>query len=208
MAFFFPALLQCASNGADDACFFGKVVFPRRFSAVRPEIARDRHNIHSMYCFLRWAFPYARNFKLMKSNTPPKTKKRIPLVLRTDLIDRLLDKAQTLQQNPNNFVNLCVEGVLDAMDSPGDYKIPILDLYNQVKGKTLLTSKPVMAIVSAFYPEIGDMDEQVQKILMELVGKHEGRLTAEIFKSLRKLATRINMERVDNEREFKKITKQ
>jgi len=161
-----------------------------------------------MYCFLHWAFASARNFKLMTSNTPPKTKKRIPLVLRTDLIDRLLEKAQTLQQNPNNFVNLCVEGVLDAMDSPGDYKIPILDLYNQVKGKTLLTSKPVMAIVSAFYPEIGEMDEQVQKILMELVGRHEGRLTAEIFKSLRKLATRINMERVANEREFKKITKQ
>jgi predicted transposase YdaD len=97
---------------------------------------------------------------------------------------------------------------MGAMDSPGDYKIPILDLYNQVKGKTLLTSKPVMAIVSAFYPEIGEMDEQVQKILMELVGRHEGRLTAEIFKSLRKLATRINMEWVANEREFKKITKQ
>ena len=71
----------------------------------------------------------------------PKGRKRVPLVLRVDLIDRVINKAQTLQQNPNNFVNLCVEGVLDAMDASGDYKIPILELYNQVKGKTFLTSK-------------------------------------------------------------------
>ena len=36
---------------------------------------------------------------------------------------------------------------------------------------------------------IYDIDAQVQKFLMELVSRHEGRLTAEIFKSLRKLAS-------------------
>ena len=36
------------------------------------------------------------------------------------------------------------------MDARGDYKIPILELYNQVKGKTLLTSKPSWPW-SAFY---------------------------------------------------------
>jgi hypothetical protein len=57
-------------------------------------------------------------------------------VLRVDLIDRVLEKAKLLQQGPNNFVNLCVEGILDAMDAPGaGYDIPILSLYNQVKAQ-------------------------------------------------------------------------
>ena len=94
--------------------------FRVRFPAVRPEIARDRHNIHSMYCFLRWAFPYARNFKLMKSNTPPKTKKRIPLVLRTDLIDRVLEKAETCCSRDQTTSSIFVsEEILDAMDASG-----------------------------------------------------------------------------------------
>ena len=119
-----------------------------------------------------------------------------------------MNKAQTLQQNPNNFANLCVEGVLDAMDASGDYKIPILELYNQVKGKTFLTSKSVMALVGAFVPDIHDIDEHERQFLMELVSRHEGRLTAEIFKGLRKLAQRMNAERMAHEREFKRITKQ
>ncbi|HEY5705885.1 MAG TPA: hypothetical protein VIS96_09960 [Terrimicrobiaceae bacterium] len=142
------------------------------------------------------------------SKTAPKGRKRVPLVLRVDLIDRVMNKAQTLQQNPNNFVNLCVEGVLDAMDASGDYKIPILELYNQVKGKSFLTSKPVMALVGAFVPDIHDIDEHERQFLMELVSRHEDRLTAEIFKGLRKLAQRMNAERMAHEREFKRITKQ
>ena len=61
------------------------------------------------------------------------------------------------------------------MDAPGtDYDIPILSLYNQVKGRTFLTSKAVMAIVGALVPEVYDIDAQEQKFLMELVNKHEG----------------------------------
>ena len=40
---------------------------------------------------------------------------------------------------------------------------------------------------------------------MELVNKHEGRLTSEVFKGYRKLAQRMNMERVAHEKELKKL---
>ena len=40
---------------------------------------------------------------------------------------------------------------------------------------------------------------------MELVNKHEGRLTSEVFKGYRKLAQRMNMERIAHERELKKL---
>src|SRR5882724_7910459 len=138
----------------------------------------------------------------------PKTKKprkRITLVLRVDLIDRVLENAELLQQGPNNFVNLCVEGILDAMDAQGDYDIPILNLHNRVKGKTFLTSKAVMTIVGALFPEIYDIDRNEQKFLMELVNNHQGRMTAEVFKGYCKLALRMNMERIEHEKQLKKL---
>ena len=132
----------------------------------------------------------------MESKSKKQPRKRITLVLRVDLIDRVLEKAKLLQQGSNNFVNLCVEGVLDAMDAPGSYDIPILSLHNQVEGKTFLTSKAVMAIVGALAPEVYEIDAQEQKFLMELVNKHEERLKAEVFKGYRRLAQRMNQERI------------
>ena len=61
----------------------------------------------------------------------------------------------------------------------------------QVQGKTFLTSKAFMAIVGALVPEVYEIDAQEQKFLMELVNKHEGRLTSEVFKGYRKLAQRM-----------------
>ena len=56
-----------------------------------------------------------------------------------------------------------------------------------------------------FVPEVYDIDAQEQKFLMELVNKHEGRLTSEVFKGYRKLAQRMNMERIAHEKELKKL---
>ena len=50
-----------------------------------------------------------------------------------------------------------------------------------------------------------NIDAPEQKFLMDLVNKHEGRLTAEVFKGYRKLAQRMNMERIAHERELKKL---
>lgn len=139
----------------------------------------------------------------MKSSSP--APKRITLVLRNDLTERALEKAALLQQNPNNFVNLCVEGMLDTMDDPGNYDAPILALYNRVKGRTFLTSKAIMTLVSAFVPEVQEIDDQERKFLMELIDKHEGPLTPEIFKGYCKMASRMNMERIAHEKELKKL---
>jgi hypothetical protein len=87
-------------------------------------------------------------FSGMDSKKQPR--KRITLVLRVELIDRVLEKARLLQQGPNNFVNLCVEGILNAMDEPGTgCEIPVLALYNQIKGRTFLTAKAVMTLLGA-----------------------------------------------------------
>jgi len=139
----------------------------------------------------------------MKPTAQPS--KRITLVLRVDLASRVFDKAAALQQNPNNFINLCVEGMLDAMDTKGHFDPPILELYNRVKGRTFLTSKTVMALVSAFVPEVYDIDDHERRFLMELVDKHEGRLTPEVFKGYCKMAQRMNMERIAHEKELKKL---
>jgi hypothetical protein len=59
-----------------------------------------------------------------------------------------------------------VEGLLDAMDDPGTgYDIPVLTLYNQVKGRTFLTTKAVMTLLGALVPEIHDIDAREQKFL-------------------------------------------
>ena len=75
----------------------------------------------------------------------------------------------------------------------------------KLEGKTFLTSKAIMAIARAIVPEIYEIDAQEQKFLMELVNKHEGRLTAEVFKGYRKLAQRMNQERIAHEKELKKL---
>jgi len=72
-------------------------------------------------------------------------------------------------------------------------------------GLAFLTSKAIMAIVGAIVPEIYEIDGQERKFLMELVNKHEGRLTAEVFKGYRKLAQRMNQERIAHEKELKKL---
>jgi len=131
--------------------------------------------------------------------------RRVTLVLRNDLNDLVIERAAELGQNPNNFVNLCVEGILDAMDAPGNFDPPILNLYNRVKGRTFLTSKTVMSLVSVFVPEVYEIDNHERQFLMELVDKHEGRMTPEIFKAYCKMAQRMNMERVAHEKELKRL---
>ena len=111
-----------------------------------------------------------------------------------------------MQQDPNNFVNLCVEGILDAMDAPQTgYDIPILALYNQVKGRTLLNFQGRHDLVGAFVPEVYDIDAQEQKIPDGACQQARRPSDAEIFKGYRKLAQRMNMERIAHEKELKKL---
>lgn len=140
----------------------------------------------------------------MKPSSTDK-RKRLTLVLRVDLIDRVKEKADLLQQGPNHFVNLCVEGVLDAMEAKGGYDIPIVELYNQIKGKSFLNSKEVMTIVSAFAPDVFAIDQNEQRFLVELINKHQGPLTSDTFDGYRKLAQRMNRDRIEYEKQLRKI---
>lgn len=136
-----------------------------------------------------------------------KKRKRLTLVLRTDLIDAVQEKAAAVSQGPNQFVNLCVEGVLAAMDAedPDDYEMPVLELYNKVKGRMALSSKAVMKVCSIFVPQLYDIDRHEKQFLAELINKHEGKLSPQIFQGYCKLAEKMNQDRIANERQLAKL---
>jgi hypothetical protein len=112
----------------------------------------------------------------------------------------VLAKAGELQQNPNRFVNLCVEGILDAMDAVGVYEIPILQLYRTLKGKPLPTFKTILILCSVLAPEFSRMDVHERKLLFGLMDKHDGRMTLGMFKDYCGLAVRMNKQRLEHER--------
>lgn len=136
-----------------------------------------------------------------------KKRKRLTLVLRTDLIDPVQEKAAAVGQGPNQFVNMCVEGILLAMDAedPNEYEMPILELYNKVKGRMSLSSKAAMKICSVFVPQIYDIDRHEKRFLVELINKHEGKLSPHVFNGYCTLAAKMNMERSANERQLAKL---
>src|ERR1700722_13992061 len=78
-----------------------------------------------------------------------KTPRRVTVNLRSDLNERVVQRAAELDQNPNYFVNQCVEGILDAIDGEEIAQdIPILKLARIMKGKPLLDARLINAICS------------------------------------------------------------
>ena len=139
----------------------------------------------------------------MPKNTPSVPKKII--AVRLDLLPRLMHKCQDLKQNPNQLANLLMEGGLDQMDAEGSYESPIVQIYRTLKGKTLLTSKAVMAICSVVVPEIYKIDHEQQRILLDLINKHDGPLTVNILKGYQQLAAQMNKERIEHEKEVARL---
>ena len=139
----------------------------------------------------------------MSKPSSPVPKKVI--AVRLDLLPRLMQRAEELKQNPNQLANLFMEGCLDAMDAEGACEIPIVQIYRTLKGKTLLTSKAVMAICSVVVPEIYKIDQEEQRILLDLINKHDGPLTAHILKGYHQLAAQMNKERIEHEREVARL---
>lgn len=138
----------------------------------------------------------------------PKTSPSIPkkvIAVRLDLLPRLIQKAEELKQNPNQLANLLMEGGMDAMDAEGTYESPIVQIYRTLKGKTLLTSKAVMAICSVVVPEIYKIDQEQQRILLDLINKHDGPLTANILRGYHQLAAQMNKERIEHEKEVARL---
>ena len=127
------------------------------------------------------------------------------IAVRLDLSSLLIQKAGELKQNPNQLANLLMEGGLDAMDAEGTHESPIVQLYRTLKGKTLLTSKAVMAICSVVVPELHEIEQHQQRILLDLINRHDGPLTAGILKGYQQLAAQMNRERIENEKHVAKL---
>ena len=146
---------------------------------------------------------------MSKKTHPSPVQKSTPgkkvIAIRPDLVPRLIEKARELKQNPNHLVNLLTEGGLDAMDAEGAYESPIVQLYRSSHGKTLMTSKAVMTLCSMLVPGIHEIDRQEQRILLDLVNKHEGPLTPAIFKGYRQLAQQMNKQRMENEAQMARL---
>jgi hypothetical protein len=131
--------------------------------------------------------------------------KRLTLVLRVDLAGRALEKAAVFQQNPNYFVNLCLEGVLDAMDSPENGSIPILDLYNIIHRRSRLNPQSAWLLLAAFLPQVGELDQEERGALAEFLNSHQGRLSQAILEAYCMLARNAVMQRREFEREIKRL---
>ncbi len=124
------------------------------------------------------------------------------MMVRSDLTERVLKLAPVVSQNPNSFVNLCVEGCLDAMEAEDiGYEIPIIKLYRTVRKKAVLDSKWVTAICSIFAPRTEEVTEHHHRFLAELINQHEGPLTTEAMNFYWKKATEMNMARIQTEKE-------
>jgi hypothetical protein len=120
--------------------------------------------------------------------------KRLTMVLRSDLSERVYRMAPELSQNPNYFVNLCVEGCLDAMEADGI-----------VRQKMVLDSKWVTALCSIFAPRTQEITEHHHRYLAELINKHEGPLTADAMDFYWKKAAEMNAARIQTEKETLKF---
>jgi len=134
--------------------------------------------------------------------------RRVTLVLRNYLNDLVIERAAELNQNPNNFVNLCVEGCLEAMNAKeSPHEIPIVKMYRTMRGKTFFDSKWVTMICSLFAPNAREVTEWHHRYLAEQLGQHEGPLTKELMEFYWKKATEMNQARVAREKELARLKK-
>ena len=131
--------------------------------------------------------------------------KRLTMVLRSDLTEKVYRIAPQLSQNPNSFVNLCVEGCLNAMESGGiHFEIPIVKLYRLLTKRTLLESKLVTAICSLFVPQTQEISDHYYRFLAEALNENEGPLTPEVMADLSRKAAEKNKERIAAEKQTAK----
>ena len=140
--------------------------------------------------------------------TTSKTPRRVTINLRSDLNERLLQRAAELDQNPNYFVNQCVEGILDAIDGEEIAQdVPILKLARIMKGKTLLDAKWIIAICSRFEPRTDEFTVWHRRYFAELANRHEGTLTEEFNDLYWKQAAEMTRQRIETEKQIAHLKK-
>jgi hypothetical protein len=145
-----------------------------------------------------------------KTSPPDRPRRDAPaprkvIAVRLDLLPRLIDRAEELKQNPNQLANLLMEGGLDAMDAIGSHESPVVQLYRTLKGRTSLTSKAVMTICSVVVPDLYEIDQHQQRILLDLINKHDGPLNMNTLKGYQQLAAQMNKDRIEHEKQAAKL---
>jgi hypothetical protein len=129
--------------------------------------------------------------------------RRITLMLRSDLAERVLQNAPRICQNPNSFVNHCVEGCLDAMESEEiSCDISIVTLMRKACRKPILAAKWIRAICALFAENPEEIPPQNFQYLADLLNEHEGPLTREKVRSYWRLADRMAKETVAYEKDL------
>ena len=133
----------------------------------------------------------------------PKRVQRLTMVLRSDLTERVYPYAERICQNPNSFVNHCVEACLNAMSSDEiACDFPIVILMRKACYKPLLNAKRIREICALLAPNSDEIPSQNFRQLAEMLNCHEGPLTKEMVRAYWKLANQVAQEAAAFEKEL------
>lgn len=110
-------------------------------------------------------------------------------MLRKDLAERVHATAALTLLNSNYFVNNCIEGCLDAMESEEiAVDIPMVIIVRKIRSLPILAAERIRALCTLFLPETVSITPRHYQILAGLLNNHEGDLTEEAFRYDGKLA--------------------
>ena len=142
------------------------------------------------------------------SMTSPNRLPRLTLMLRKDLAERVHAAAALTTQNSNYFVNNCIEGCLNAMESEEIVvDIPIIVIVRKIRGLPILAAKWIPAICALFIPESVSITPRHYQILAKLLNDHEGELTEEAIRFYGQLADKTYRQQMAFEAELAALRK-
>ena len=142
-----------------------------------------------------------RYFPLMKETTSRRTTYTLP----TELQEGVVKYAPTLGLTEHQFVNRCVEGILQGLESNDiSHDIAILKLGRVMLGKTLLESPLVTKLCAMFAPNAEEITTWHKRYLAEMLNQHEGPLTKEVMEIFWERAIEQNKLRVATEKKLAK----
>ncbi|PTX97996.1 hypothetical protein DB346_19635 [Verrucomicrobia bacterium LW23] len=87
------------------------------------------------------------------------------------------------------------------------YEIPIITLDRIKRKRTLLDSGIVRRVVELFAPKAEEITSEHHRFLAELINQHEGPLSPELMEFYWRRAAEMNRQRIETERELRKLTK-
>ena len=142
------------------------------------------------------------------SMTSPNRLPRLTLMLRKDLAERVHAAAALTTQNSNYFVNNCIEGCLNAMESEEIVvDIPIIVIVRKIRGLPILAAKWIPAICALFIPTTVSITPRHFQILAGLLNNHEGELTEEAIRFYGQLADKTYRQQIAFEAELAALRK-